>query len=59
MRPTGNSGDRVGVDAAVVAAIRETIEETAIPVALSPLPDAATSRALQDALVADKPFANC
>jgi 8-oxo-dGTP pyrophosphatase MutT (NUDIX family) len=47
-----------GVDAAAVAAIRETVEETAVPAGLSPLPDAATARALQDALVADRPFAS-
>jgi 8-oxo-dGTP pyrophosphatase MutT (NUDIX family) len=46
-----------GVDAAVVAAIRETLEETAVPAGLSPLPDPETSRTLQDALVADRPFA--
>lgn len=42
--------------AARVAAIRETIEETAIPVALKPLPTAATALAMQAALVADRPF---
>lgn len=41
-----------------VAAIRETIEETAVPVGLSPVPDAATTLALQEALVADQPFAD-
>ena len=41
-----------------VAAIREMIEETAVPVGLSPTPDAATALALQDALVADRPFAD-
>jgi len=46
-----------GTDAAVVAAIRETIEETAVPAGLSPLPDAATARAMQDELVANLPFA--
>jgi len=45
-----------GVDAAAVAAIRETIEETAIPVGLSPLPDAAQVRAMQDELDADRPL---
>jgi 8-oxo-dGTP pyrophosphatase MutT (NUDIX family) len=48
---------KLQVDAAAVAAVRETIEETAVPVGLSPLPDAATAVALQDALVADQPFA--
>jgi 8-oxo-dGTP pyrophosphatase MutT (NUDIX family) len=46
-----------GTDAAVVAVIRETIEETAVPAGLSPVPDMATARALQDELVANRPFA--
>jgi 8-oxo-dGTP pyrophosphatase MutT (NUDIX family) len=46
-----------GVDAAAVAAIRETIEETAVPVGLSPVPDQNIARRLQDSLVADRPFA--
>jgi 8-oxo-dGTP pyrophosphatase MutT (NUDIX family) len=49
-------GDQFGLDAAAVAAIRETIEETAVPVGLSPLPDPDSTRELQDELVADKPF---
>ncbi|HKP35143.1 MAG TPA: NUDIX domain-containing protein [Sphingomicrobium sp.] len=49
-------GEERGIDAAAVAAIRETLEETAVPVALSPTPDAAAARTLQDALVADRPF---
>jgi 8-oxo-dGTP pyrophosphatase MutT (NUDIX family) len=48
----------LGVDAAAVAAIRETVEETAVPIGLSPLPDAAAARELQDALVADHSFAD-
>jgi 8-oxo-dGTP pyrophosphatase MutT (NUDIX family) len=51
-------GERTGIDAAAVAAIRESIEETAVPVGLSPIPDAAAARRLQDALVADRPFAD-
>ncbi len=47
-----------GVLPDAVAAIRETIEETAVAVGLSPTPDAATTLALQDALVADRPFAD-
>ena len=43
--------------AARVAAIRETIEETAIPVGLRPLPSVEQALALQAALVADRPFA--
>ena len=34
---------RARLDAAALAAIRETIEETAIPVGVDPLPDAATA----------------
>jgi len=49
-------GENLNVDAGAVAAIRETLEETAIPVGLSPLPDQACARALQDALVADRPM---
>jgi 8-oxo-dGTP pyrophosphatase MutT (NUDIX family) len=45
-----------GVDAAAVAAIRETLEETAVPIGLTPLPDRATARALQDELIADRPL---
>jgi 8-oxo-dGTP pyrophosphatase MutT (NUDIX family) len=47
----------LGADAAAIAAIRETIEETAIPVGLEPVPDAAATAALQQALVADRPLA--
>ena len=50
--------DAQGILPDAVAAIRETIEETAVPVGLSPTPDAATALALQDALVADRPFAD-
>jgi 8-oxo-dGTP pyrophosphatase MutT (NUDIX family) len=45
------------IDPAAVAAIRETIEETQVPVALSPLPCAAEAGILQNALVANAPFA--
>jgi 8-oxo-dGTP pyrophosphatase MutT (NUDIX family) len=45
-----------GTDPAAVAAIRETVEETAVPAGLSPISDASTARALQDALAADVPF---
>jgi len=51
-------GEEIGIDPAAIAAIRETIEETAIPIGLSPLPDQATVLQLQDALVADRPFAD-
>ena len=49
-------GAAAGIEAAAVAAIRETLEEAAIPVGLSPAPEQARVRALQDALVADEPF---
>ncbi|MGE5562776.1 MAG: NUDIX hydrolase [Bacillota bacterium] len=50
-------GVRLGIDAAAVAAVRETVEETAVPVALDPLPTQAATLELQRALVADEPFA--
>lgn len=43
--------------AARVAAIRETIEETAVPVGLAPLPDATTALAIQRELIAGRDFA--
>jgi len=49
-------GGELGVDPAAVAAIRETIEETAVPVGISPVPDHASMCGLQDALVAERPF---
>jgi 8-oxo-dGTP pyrophosphatase MutT (NUDIX family) len=49
-------GEARGLDAAAVAALRETVEETAVPVGLSPTPDPARATALQDALVTDRPF---
>jgi len=42
--------------AASVAAIRETVEETAIPVGLSPVPSAEACLELQRDLLADRPF---
>jgi 8-oxo-dGTP pyrophosphatase MutT (NUDIX family) len=50
-------GQTTGVDPAAVAAIRETIEETGVPAALSPTPAQPTAHGLQDALLADAPFA--
>ena len=47
----------IGVDGAAVAAIRETVEETAIPVGLAPIPSPQASLELQTALVADRPVA--
>jgi 8-oxo-dGTP pyrophosphatase MutT (NUDIX family) len=46
----------IGTSPEAVAAIRETIEETAIPAALKPVPDAATASALQQSLLAAEPF---
>jgi 8-oxo-dGTP pyrophosphatase MutT (NUDIX family) len=51
-------GETMGIDPAAVAAIRETVEETAVPVGLSPTPDAERTRGLQDALIADRSFAD-
>lgn len=45
--------------AAAVASIRETIEETAVPAALAPLPDAALAEKLQQALVDGEDFGSC
>lgn len=50
--------ESAGTDAALVAAIREAIEETAIPVGLSPQPDAAVTARLQEQLLADRPLAD-
>ena len=48
----------IGADPAAVAGIRETVEETAVPVGLSPPPDANAALGIQDALIADRPFAD-
>ena len=42
---------------ALVAAVRETLEETAVPVGLNPVPSREEALALQRALTADEPFA--
>ena len=47
---------KLGVDPHAVAAIRETIEETAVPVGLAPIPDRETTLQLQQQLVADHPL---
>lgn len=47
----------IGASAEAVAAVRETIEETAIPAALDPVPDAMTARGLQQSLLQGTPFA--
>lgn len=50
-------GGELGIDPAAVAAIRETMEETALPVGIAPVPSQARAIAMQDALVDDQPFA--
>jgi 8-oxo-dGTP pyrophosphatase MutT (NUDIX family) len=52
------TGDELGVEAAKVAAIRETIEETGLAPALTPPPDAATAEALRRGIVEEEPFAS-
>ena len=48
----------LGTDAGVVAAIRETVEETAIPAALAPVPDYDRAAELQRGLIDEQPFAD-
>lgn len=45
-----------GIEPACVAAIRETVEEAAIPAGLTPSPDEGQALALQQALAADRDF---
>ena len=53
-----SSAPGAGDDAAArVAAIRETVEETAIPAGLDPVPDFETALSLQRALAGGRPFA--
>ena len=47
---------QLGIEAAALAAIRETIEETAIPVGLIPTPSHQHAFELQQALAANQPF---
>jgi 8-oxo-dGTP pyrophosphatase MutT (NUDIX family) len=49
-------GSSLGTDPALIAAIREAVEETAIPVGLTPIPPCDLARALQQALIADTPL---
>jgi 8-oxo-dGTP pyrophosphatase MutT (NUDIX family) len=49
-------GQATGIDPAAVAAIRETVEETAVPAGLTPAPDAVTARAIRDTLVTEAHF---
>ena len=50
--------EELGVDPHAVAAIRETVEETAVPVGLDPIPDQDTAGLLQRRLTADEPLAS-
>jgi 8-oxo-dGTP pyrophosphatase MutT (NUDIX family) len=52
------TAETLGTDAARVAAIRETIEETGLAPGLTPAPDAATVRALREGIVDEEPFAS-
>src|SRR4051794_30508693 len=52
------TADLLGTDAARVAAIRETIEETGLAPALKPAPDAAKVAALRRGIVDEEPFAS-
>ena len=47
----------LGDGGAAVAAVRETLEETAVPAGIDPVPDAAQARALQAALLEGRDFA--
>lgn len=46
----------IGIDPAGIAAVRETVEETAVPVGLTPVPSHAAAFDLQRALIADRSF---
>ena len=50
-------GSVIGIDPAAVAAVRETVEETAVPVGLAPLPTPSAAIELQRSLVSDQLFA--
>ena len=50
--------DELGVDPHAVAAIRETIEETAVPVGLTPIPGKDIALRLQQELIADHPLSS-
>ena len=52
------TAELLNVEAAKVAAIRETIEETGLAPALEPAPDAATAEALRRGIVEEEPFAS-
>src|SRR4051794_19084609 len=46
----------LGLDAAAIAAVRETVEETAVPVGLTPVPDAEQALRLQQDLATNNRF---
>jgi 8-oxo-dGTP pyrophosphatase MutT (NUDIX family) len=52
------TADLFGTDAARVAAIRETIEETGLAPGLTPAPNAATVAALRQGIADEEPFAS-
>ena len=52
------TADLLGTDAARVAAIRETIEETGLAPGLAPAPGAATAAALREGIADEEPFAS-
>lgn len=49
-------GCELGIDPSAVAAVRETIEETAVPIGLVPVPSPAEATELQRILIADQSF---
>jgi 8-oxo-dGTP pyrophosphatase MutT (NUDIX family) len=51
-------GKQLAIDPHAVAAIRETLEETAVPAAFDPVPDHDTALRLQRDLIADRAFAS-
>jgi len=51
-------GEQLSIDPHAIAAIRETAEETAVPIGLEPIPDYESALTLQRELIADKPLAN-
>lgn len=51
-------GSELGIDPAAVAAVRESVEETAVPAALKPVPSPQRAVEIQQELVADEVFAN-
>ena len=52
------TAELVGIEAAKVAGVRETIEETGLAPALRPAPDAAIAEALRRGIVEEEPFAS-